>query len=220
MDKTKKYKFLNFTDKIEQNEFINEHMLTIVNLFKECFMKYITDIEKVKTLTRSFTLEVNQKYFFVMYENELIGLCSVGRENVVTFDKSSDIIPYKKINNFGVLNYEHYDRLFPVIFSLCKNPNYDHVGSFILSKVGKYYKKEFNFSDIYLVPESAKFINYFDKNKMCNIINQENYTKSNQTLINYYKKNNFTILKDIFTFQSCDSRGHEAIIYNVMKKSL
>lgn len=220
MDKTKKYKFLSFSNKTEQDEFVREKMSVILDLFKQCFMKYINDIEKIKTLVKGFTLEVDQKYFFVTYENELIGLCSVGKQNVITFDKDSVITPYQKIKNFEILNYEYYDRLFPVIFSLCKNPNYEHVGSFILSKVGKYYKKEFNISEIYLIPESSKFVNYFDENKKCDIINQDSYFKTNQKLINYYKKNNFTILKGIFTFQLCSLDRSEAIIYNVMRKLL
>jgi len=100
MDKAKKYKIFNFTNKIEQDEFVNEQMPIIIDLFKQCFMKHTNDSEKIKTLIKGFTLDAGQKYFFAMYENKLIGLCSVGKQNVITFDKDSIVIPYHKIKNF------------------------------------------------------------------------------------------------------------------------
>jgi hypothetical protein len=118
------------------------------------------------------------------------------------------------------------EKIYPVIVDLCKDCFNKNVGSFLLTNVCDYFKKN-NINRIYLVPMSSKYVaNALSCISHYSFVVVEKYRDkfrdSSLKLIKYYENNGFKVSNDLFYIQdiSCEPYPTGIYLLNVMYRDL
>lgn len=107
------------------------------------------------------------------------------------------------------------NKLYPVVESLCKDPTYKGVGSFLLDAVRQVVPN----GPIYLIPESTYHKDnhaYFKGEDRCSFRDPVKYLDSNQRLVSYYTSQGFEVSDDLFVVEFCGEREEKFILFPVM----
>jgi hypothetical protein len=231
------FKLDKYLNKGKQREYIIQNKDTLFELSKNCFPSNIDkfseeilkDVEKevFDNLTKNSITSKNSIWFFATYNNKIVGYCYIDEANINVLNENMEIPTYEIIKQNNPV-YDIYDKsiqksIYPYIYSLCKDTYYNKIGSFLLNSIYDYLKTYTTYTKLYLTAGSSIYQYY--KNKC--IFDSEKYTKSNKELVNYYKNNNFTISKTLYSILKCgdvfilNKDIHTDIIcYNVLYRNI
>ena len=176
-----------------------------------------------------------------MHNDKIIGYC-------LTYP-SKAISTTKKITTYKTVTQDKsYDDLFDEITltayasSLCTDPDYKKVGSFLLDKLSNYFKS-IGMTKLYTTVESPTFKNNYQAfagldSDVCQLGDQppdlpiamlrpydqcvvgDQYYDANMKLIKYYETNGFKISKNLYESSHCDGLTDKYMFYNVLYREL
>lgn len=188
--------------------------------------------------------EIEQVSFFVCEnKTEIVGVAVV-KSNYLISQVNDKLITYNSIsyifkdnnnfrNNRVKKDYRRIDKTIdPCIISICKNKNHKGVGRLLLGKIEKHYKKQ-GYSNIYVSVKSNDYINdldnlHYEMGNSSKISDFEKLNKkiekSNNSLIDYYVKNGYSISKYYYDGMIMPLGAEQSypygLFFNIMIKGL
>lgn len=232
------YQFIYFDDINKQKKFINNNKEKMIDMMLNCsplsIPENLKNIDPRIIYTSYLDALIEKKWFFILSnlnnDNNIIGFCYLTDNFCTKITKKSLINkfnPYKinDLSNFPelmnhMIKNVNNTTLSPEISSLCKDPNFKNVGSFLLDNILTYC--EGKYEKVYLVPESIYYKNNFSSfifKNMCDFDNKK-YWESNMKLINYYKSQGFQLSPNLFIIEKCNYSDNKFNVLNVMFKNI
>lgn len=215
-----KYTFKIITGEEEKITFVTENNDRLKTMINNCFY---TESNDMSFLTRG-------DICLCMHSNTIAGIATINNTSVVKCNKN--------ISTYDSLLYDCYESddkyyatelktndsfafkfvlLYPVLYSLCKDLLFKHVGRFLIKNIEDHYKK---YKYLYLSPESGKYRNELNaahkNNEHLEDINDK-YKKSQKSLINYYESNGYVISDYLY---EVDNFQNNCLFINIMKKRI
>lgn len=236
------YKFNFVTKEKDKQIFFEKYNTNLLQLFKKCYdasnRMTIDDFKKFENI------------FVCTLNDNIIGFVSVSLQQKVFYTNeeidSYYALKYVKVENIsdGILIRDTFNKkpneletrtIGPCIEYICKDHVYEHVGSFLLVNIEKYYKDR-NYEHIYIIIDNTSKLNelysavnsvdIFKQNTLdyAHIVSLD-YKQTQIDLMRYYEKHGYLILENYFDSDCSFKTGsHVRLRYcmflNIMIKDL
>lgn len=233
MNNDDNYIFLKFDNIDEQNIFIATNKQKIIDMFISCFTPnkdydvIRNNNDDVQFFEDILTYNAKHRFFFITVDDvvddssrNIAAMCIIrDSDDVVESDiKIKSYTVFDIVEKKDKYTYIRDKKIGPVLEALCKNNDYAGVGALLLNNIHTYLKT-IGKKKLYLVPESMRSKEARDgylhsNSNNCKLL--DNYYASNMTLIKYYEKVGYSILKYVYYFDRCEDNRTKYLLYNVM----